>query len=140
MMGLGKDAHCRLNYICELDDIPDRPFHYKVQTGDGEWVLDESKPYRKSLGLWNPLTASAAYVLQSMSSDDTTCSCCTLLTHPDCDQDGNVNNVGYPEPAAGEVESNRSAEQNTLSLYSNNSDGVNDQEISPSGKTNILTG
>ena len=47
MMGLGKDAFCRLHFICEVDDVPDRPFHYKVQTGDGKWVLDETKPIGK---------------------------------------------------------------------------------------------
>lgn len=58
MMGLGKDAFCRLHFICEVDDVPDRPFHYKVQTGDGKWVLDETKPIGKYT--WNNLPIGLA--------------------------------------------------------------------------------
>lgn len=43
MMDLGMDESHRLNFTCEIDKVPEGCFEYKVQMGDGTWVLDETK-------------------------------------------------------------------------------------------------
>lgn len=139
MMGLGKDAYCRLNYICEIDDIPNRPFRYKVQTGDGKWVLDESEPYGKSIGLLD-LAILALQLLRSISLGDLTRSRCTLLTCPEWDQDGNVNNIGFPEPAIDEQSSDHSTEQNLALISSDGCGNIDGKDAATLGDENTRTG
>ncbi|KAF1964480.1 hypothetical protein BU23DRAFT_575649 [Bimuria novae-zelandiae CBS 107.79] len=45
MTGTGRDATGRLEFAREFDGIPEEPFHYKVHTADGKWVIDETKPF-----------------------------------------------------------------------------------------------